>query len=609
MSDFSGKIYGFDKFQLDAGERLLFDGVKTIPLAPKVFDTLLLLVENAGRVLSKERMLKEIWEDSFVEENNLAQNISYLRRILSETKEIKFIETVPKFGYRFIAPVHLIENETETVTFERTQARVFIREVVSEEEEEKGRRGEEEIIFDSSNDDFSPSLLHSSSPLLPVAVPETHYVENGDVNIAYQVVGEGDMDVVFVMGWISHLEYFWKHHSFASFLNRLASFSRLILFDKRGTGLSDRVPLSELPTLEQRMEDVHAVMDAVGSERAVLIGVSEGGPMCSLFAATYPERTTALVMIGTYAKRIKDEDYPWGVSAEDREAFFEMMRRDWGKPVGIEERAPSMATDEEFRQWWAEYLRMGASPGAAVALTKMNAEIDVRNVLPLVRVPTLVIHRSGDMCLKVEEGRYVASLIPASKYVELGGVDHLPFVGNQDEILDEIEEFLTGMRRAEEYDRVLATVMSVKIVDPERHALEITDWEAFLQSSGVYVRRQIELFKGKEVSFDENGLLAVFDGPARAIRCAMAINDSARRLNIRVKTGLHTGECEVRGENYSGLAVELAQKIADEAALGEILASRTVKDLVAGSGLNFIENSIKSFPEIAGEWRIFTVKR
>ena len=331
--------------------------------------------------------------------------------------------------------------------------------------------------------------------------------------------------------------------------------------------------------------------------------------MCSLFAATYPEKTLALVMIGTYAKRIKDEDYPWGVSSDDREKFFEMMRRDWGKPVGIEERAPTMADDEEFRQWWAEYLRMGASPGAAVALTKMNAEIDVRNVLPLVRVPTLVIHRSGDMCLKVEEGRYVASLIPASKYVELGGVDHLPFVGNQEEILDEIEEFLTGMRRAEEYDRVLATVMSVKIVDPEQQALEITDWDAFLESSGIYVRRQIELFKGKEVSFDENGLLAVFDGPARAIRCAMAINDSARRLNIRVKTGLHTGECEVRGENYSGLAVELAQKIADEAALGEILASRTVKDLVAGSGLNFIENSIKSFPEIAGEWRIFTVKR
>jgi len=412
-----------------------------------------------------------------------------------------------------------------------------------------------------------------------------------------------------VMGWASHLEYFWKHHLFASFLNRLASFSRLILFDKRGTGLSDRVPLSELPTLEQRMEDVHAVMDAVDSERAVLIGVSEGGPMCSLFAATYPERTTALVMIGTYAKRIKDEDYPWGVSAEDREAFFEMMRRDWGKPVGIEERAPSMAQDEEFRSWWAEYLRMGASPGAAVALTKMNAEIDVRNVLPSIRVPTLVIHRSGDLCLKVEEGRFVAARIPACKYVELGGIDHLPFVGDQTEILDEIEEFLTGMRRAEEIDRVLATVMNIRIVDAQEQALEITNWDDFMERSGVYVRRQIELFKGREVSFNENGLLAVFDGPARAIRCALAINESAQRLNLQVKTGLHTGECDVQGETYSGLAVELATEIAGEAQIGETLASRTVKDLVAGSGLNFIENSVRSFPGIAGEWRLFTVKR
>jgi pimeloyl-ACP methyl ester carboxylesterase/DNA-binding winged helix-turn-helix (wHTH) protein len=615
MENCSGKIYGFDKFQLDAGERLLFDGVKNIPLAPKVFDTLLLLVENAGRILSKERMLKEIWEDSFVEENNLAQNISYLRRILGETKDKKFIETVPKFGYRFIVPVVPVEPDTETVTFERTQARLFIREIVSEEadenfgEAETGRRVDGQMIFDSASDVFSPPLLNVPSPLLGAAVPETRYVENGDVNIAYQVVGEGDLDVVFVMGWVSHLEYFWKQPLFAAFLNRLASFSRLILFDKRGTGLSDRVPLSQLPTLEQRMEDVHAVMDAVGSERAVLIGVSEGGPMCSLFAATYPEKTTALVMIGTYAKRIKDEEYPWGVSMEDREAFFEQMRRDWGKPVGIEDRAPTMADDEEFRHWWAEYLRMGASPGAAVALTKMNAEIDVRHVLPSIRVPTLVIHRSGDLCLKVEEGRFVASQIPASKYVELGGIDHLPFVGRQEEILDEIEEFLTGMRHSEEYDRVLATVMQVKIEDLEKHALEISDWEDFLQRSGVFVRRQIELFKGREVSFDASGLLAVFDGPARAIRCAMAINDSARRLNINVKTGLHTGECDVRGLVYSGTAVELAQKIADEAHLGEILASRTVKDLVAGSGINFGESSVKSFPEINGEWRIFTVKR
>lgn len=359
------------------------------------------------------------------------------------------------------------------------------------------------------------------------------------------------------------------------------------------------------------MEDLHAVMDAVGSKKAVLIGVSEGGPMCGLFAASYPERTAALIMIGTYAKRLRDVDYPWGVSPEDREAFFELMRKDWGKPVGIEERAPSMANDENFRDWWATYLRMGASPGAAVALTKMNAEIDVRNVLPSIRVPTLVIHRSGDLCLKVEEGRFVANLIPGCKYVEIDGIDHLPFVGNQEEILDEVEEFLTGMRHSEEIDRVLATVMNVKIIDPQTEAEErgASDWRDLVERSHIYVRRQLELFKGREVDYNQNGILAAFDGPARAIRCASAITDSAKRLGVRVKTGLHTGECDVQGDRYGGFAVRLARQIAAESAPGEILVSRTVKDLVAGAGIVFDEYGVKSFPEIQGEWRLFIVKR
>jgi pimeloyl-ACP methyl ester carboxylesterase/DNA-binding winged helix-turn-helix (wHTH) protein/class 3 adenylate cyclase len=597
MSDLPNKIYSFGKFRLDEEERLLFDGQETISLTPKAFDTLVLLVKNCGRVLSKERIMQTVWEDSFVEENNLAQNISFLRKVLGETKDgIKFIETVSKRGYRFIAPVEIIGNEeSDLVIVERTRATISIR---------------EEIIEDSDSvmHQSQTAQLNAVSNALPVYKPETHYAQSGDVNIAYQVVGSGDIDIVFVMGWISHLEYFWEHHLFASFLNRLASFSRLILFDKRGTGLSDRVPVHELPTLEQRMDDVRAVMDAVGSEKAVLVGVSEGGPMCSLFAATYPEKTSALVMFGTYAKRIRDDDYPWGVSPEDREEFFEMMKRDWGKAVGIEERAPSMASDEEFCRWWAAYLRMGASPGAAVALTKMNAEIDVRSVLPTIRVPTLVIHRSGDLCLKVEEGRFVAEQIPACKYVELEGIDHLPFVGNQEEVLEEIEEFLTGVRHHEEYDRVLATVLSLQIVDPEIHAQEITNWEQLIERSGVFVRRQIELFKGREVSYDESGILATFDGPARAIRCALAITNSANRLGIRVKTGLHTGECDVIGDKFGGIAVKLAENIANEANLGEVLVSRTVKDLVAGSGINFAEHARKSFDNIQGEWRLYKVK-
>lgn len=563
------RIYRFCGFELDPLERTLKRDNTAMSLAPRVFDTLSLLVENAGRIVSKEKLLSDVWEGSFVEENNLAQNISLLRKILGEKDGNKFIETVPKFGYRFVPAVEL------------------------------------ESDGDLNNTAYQPadeSRANSAArrDLKPETRPDTRYVQNGDVNIAYQVIGSGEIDIVFVMGWVSHLEYFWEEPHFASFLNRLASFSRLILFDKRGTGLSDRVPLSELPTLEQRMEDVHAVMDAVGSERAVLIGVSEGGPMCSLFAATYPERTSALVMIGIYAKRIRDEDYPWGVSAEDREKFFELMRRDWGKPVGIEERAPSLANDDAFRKWWATYLRMGASPGAAVALTKMNAEIDVRDVLPLIRVPTLVIHRKGDLCLKIEEGRFVASKIPGSKFIELEGVDHLPFVGNQDEILDPIEDFLTTAVLAEPHDRVLATVLCVRL-------LKSSDKKA-LDQAKTHTRRQLELFNGKEVSVTDQVLLATFDGPARAIRCAATIAASTDRRAITIKAGLHTGECDYSGQTYSGYAVELAQKIAEAAPPGAMLVSRTVKDLVAGSGLLFDEAGVRSFKGVEGEWRLFHVR-
>jgi pimeloyl-ACP methyl ester carboxylesterase/DNA-binding winged helix-turn-helix (wHTH) protein len=580
MSDLEhSAAYCFGRFTLDAAERTLFDGEKNVPIAPKAFDTLLLLVENQGKILSKERMLKEIWTDSFVEENNLAQNISLIRKILGETKLSKFIETVPKFGYRFVTAVTIIEEraDPDIEVIETTRARVFFA------DEERGSR----TPFDSS------------ARSLTSVTPETQYVQNGDVNIAYQVVGSGPIDIVFVMGWVSHLEYFWKHHLFASFLEKIAAFSRLILFDKRGTGLSDRVPLSELPTLEQRMEDVHAVMNAVGSERAVLVGVSEGGPMCSLFAATYPERTSGLVMIGTYTKRIYDDDYPWAPTEEQREAFFDVIKSDWGGPVGIDERAPSMANDSEFREWWAEYLRMGASPGAALALTKMNAEIDVRPVLSSIRVPTLVIHRDGDICLKVEEGRYVASRIPNCKYIELGGIDHLPFVGDQDKIVREIELFSSGLQSSCRYDRVLTTVMSVLLG-------EVPDHAEFVGATRDFIRRQLEAFKGREVECDGE-LLATFDGPARAIRCAQTIVRLARGAGILIKTGLHTGECDVIDGHYSGFAVDLARKIASQAGGDNILVSRTVKDLVAGSGLIFGEFGLRSFAETDGEWRLFTV--
>ena len=437
-------------------------------------------------------------------------------------------------------------------------------------------------------------------------IPEVHYARSGEVNIAYQVIGDAPLDLVFVMGWISHLEYFWTEESFARFLRRLAGFARVILFDKRGTGLSDRVPLDQLPTLEQRMDDVRAVMEAVGSERAVLCGVSEGGPMCSLFAATHPERTIALVMVGSYARRLQAPGYPWGPTMAQRDQFLEEIRNHWGGPVGLEDRAPSVAADPAFRQWWAAYLRRGASPGAALALTRMNTEIDIRHVLPTVRVPTLVVHRSGDQCLKVEEGRYLAQHIPGAKFVELPGVDHLPFVGAQDEILDEIEEFLTGVRHASGFDRVLATVLVARLAAPADDTTISVDPSA---RHTVYFRKEVELFKGKVVEVDDQQVLATFDGPARAIRAACAIRAFAQRIHISVHCGLHTGECDVIGERVGGLAIDIARQVSAASMPDEILVSSTVKDLVAGSGIRFSERGSPTLPGRLGEWRLYSVDR
>jgi pimeloyl-ACP methyl ester carboxylesterase/DNA-binding winged helix-turn-helix (wHTH) protein/class 3 adenylate cyclase len=617
MTRRSKLFYGFGPFRIDTVERTLLCRDRPVPLTPKVFDTLLFLVENSGHVLGKNELMQMVWPDSFVEENNLAQNISVLRKVLGESPEgLKYIETLPKRGYRFIAEVEEMwdEPEADLIIRERTRAQVVI-----EEEEEAGEnlqpvpaRSSPAVIDlhpTPAAHELTPTVTSSIGDIAFPQLPETHYARSGDVNIAYQVVGHGALDLVFVMGWVSHLEYFWREPSFAQFLLRLASFSRLILFDKRGTGLSDRVPLSELPTLEQRMDDVRAVMESVGSTRAALCGVSEGGPMCSLFAATYPEKTSALVMIGTYAKRIWAPDYPWAPTAEHRQEFYEEMQREWGGAVGLEERAPSVAGDPHFREWWATYLRMGASPGAALALTKMNADIDVRHVLPSIRVPTLVIHRSGDACLKVEEGRYVAAQIPGAKYVELPGIDHLPFVGDQDAILDEIEEFLTGVRHAPEHDRVLATVLFTRVVDEATQAASFGErrWRDLLDRHRAYVRKELELFKGREVEMLDGHLLATFDGPARAIRAACAINDFAARLGVKIKTGLHTGECDVIGDKVGGVAVEIGAQVTARAGVGEVLVSHTVKDLVAGSGIRFEDRGAQMFEEIPGTWGLFAV--
>jgi class 3 adenylate cyclase len=435
--------------------------------------------------------------------------------------------------------------------------------------------------------------------------PETRYAKSGDVNIAYQVVGEGSFDLVLVHGFISHLELDWQEPRMAHFLERLASFSRLILFDKRGTGLSDRP--GGLPDLETRMGDVQAVMDAVGCQRAALFGYSEGGPMCCLFAATYPERTSALVLYGTYAKRREpDDDYPWCATWDERRAYASEIEREWGTEADLGTMIPN--ADPIMRRWWAARARASASPGAARDLILVNSQIDVRHVLPAISVPTLVLHRTGDRDSRSEEGRYIAERIPGARFVELAGDVHVPVI-DADQILDEVEEFLTGTRPAREPDRVLATVLFTDIVGSSQRAAELGDraWRELLAGHHAAVRRQLERFQGREVDTAGDGFLATFDGPARAVRCGSAIREAVGELGLEVRAGLHTGEVELADGKVTGIAVHTGARVAALAAPGEVLVSSTVKDLVAGSGIEFEDRGAHELKGIPGEWQLYAV--
>lgn len=414
--------------------------------------------------------------------------------------------------------------------------------------------------------------------------PETRYAKSGDVHIAYQVTGSGPFDLVLVAGFVSNLDTAWELPALAHCFNRLGSFCRLIRFDKRGTGLSDRV--SDLPTLEQRMDDVRAVMDAAGSERAALFGVSEGGPMSALFAATYPGRTKALVLCGSYGHFASSV-----MTEEQLRAFEQTVDKNWGTGVSLPRFAPSAADDPVFRAWFAKFERTGASPAAVVALMRMNLQIDIRHVLPAIRVPTLVMHRAGDVRVSVTAGREIARQIPGAKYVELPGADHLYWAGDPEPILAETEEFLTGVRPVEEVDRVLATVMFTDIVDSTKRAEQLGDreWRNILARHNDAVGRELARFRGRQVKSLGDGVLATFDGPARALRCAAAIAQAVRALGLEIRAGLHTGEIEFAGDDVSGIAVNIAARVAALAGPSQVLASSMVGDLAGGSGLRFTE--------------------
>lgn len=440
--------------------------------------------------------------------------------------------------------------------------------------------------------------------------PQTRFALSGEVNIAYQVIGDGPIDLVFVMGWISNIDEFWSEPSWAAFLQRLAKFSRLIVFDKRGTGLSDRVDDHHLPGLEQRMDDVRAVLDACGSRRAALLGISEGGPLCALFAATYPERTSALLTFGSYPSRLIAPDYPWGVNESDLEKIAASVRAGWGKePVGMDMRVPSRKDDPAYAEWWTRYCIRSVTPRAAIALLRMNAQIDIRPILPAIRVPTLIMHRTGDRALNVGGSRLMAKLVPGARYIEYAGDDHLPWTqaNDADRIADDIQEFVTGSRPVEEADRVLATVMFADIVDSTQRAAAIGDraWTSELQDFYGLARRELERFRGREVDTAGDGYFATFDGPARAVRCAQTIAREMSQRGLSIRAGLHTGEVEVVGSKVGGIAVHIGARVASHAAPGEVVVSNTVKDLVAGSGLQFEDRGVRPLKGVPGEWRLY----
>jgi len=432
----------------------------------------------------------------------------------------------------------------------------------------------------------------------------TRYAKNGDINVAYQVFGEGDVDLVFVPGFISHIENYWDEPRLAQWLRRLGSFSRVILFDKQGTGLSDRS--SKLPGMDERMDDVGAVMDAAGVEQAAIFGISEGGSLATLFAASHPDRSQALILYGAFA-----QFKSWFPTQEALEGLFQYIDSAWGSGESLPMFAPTMKDDLAMKEWWGKFERLGASPGAAKTIMRMNSQIDITDILPSVKVPTLIIHRRDDVTVNVEGGRLLAEQIPNAKYVELSGVDHLPAVGeNPNRILDEMAQFLTGELRPIDTDRILATVLFTDIVDSTKRAIELGDrqWRDLLERHHSLVRGELKRFRGQEIDTAGDGFFATFDGPARGIRCACAIRDAVSSLGLTIRAGLHTGECEVLGDKVSGIAVHIGARVMNKADTSEVLVSSTVKDLVAGSGLNFNDRGKYALKGIPGEWRLFLVE-
>lgn len=436
-----------------------------------------------------------------------------------------------------------------------------------------------------------------------MSVPQPRYARNGSVHIAYQVVGDGPVDLVYSPGIWSNLDVMWEWPAWADYLRRLASFSRLILFDMRGVGLSDRG--YEPPTLELQMDDIGAVMDATGSASAAVFGGARAGAMAALFAASHPDRTRALVLYAPVARTVRSADWPYGRSEAEQQRFYERFTAEMGTARNLDLQGPDH--DPEFPSWWARFERLGASPGAWRELAAILGALDVRQVLDHIQAPTLVLTRTGDQINDVEQGRAVAGRIRNARFVELSGRNHIPFLGDWHSIVAEVEEFLTGVRPAPETDRVLATVLFTDLVDSTRIAAEVGDsqWRQLLEHHHQMVRTQLTRLRGREIDVAGDGFLATFDGPARAVRCGLELCSQTREAGLQMRVGIHTGEIEVMGQRIGGIAVHTGARIAALAEPGEVLVSRTVTDLVAGSGLDFQERGVHELKGVPGTWPLY----
>jgi class 3 adenylate cyclase len=435
----------------------------------------------------------------------------------------------------------------------------------------------------------------------------TRYAKSGEYHLAYSVTGDGPMDILYVPTWLSQIEHLWESPKVNRFFERSAHLGRLIMFDRRGSGMSD--PIVGAPTLEEQMDDVNAVLDAAGSKEAAVLAVLEGGPMACLYAATHPNRTRALVLYSAWARVVQSEDIPWANPPEEREKLMEFLVETWGTGERLHGLAPSVADDPEFLAWYAKLERLAASPRQIRELQRLIGEYDVRSVLPSIGVPTLVMHRRDDSLIDPRHSQYIAERIPGAKLVMLEGSDNLMVAGDSDAILDEIEEFLTGTRQERAPDRVLATVMFTDIVDSTRRASELGDrrWRELLESHDELVRRKLEYWNGREIKAMGDGFLATFDGPARAIQCAKAIAYDINSLGVAIRAGLHTGECEMRGDDVAGMAVHIGARVGSLAGPGEVLVSSTVKDLVVGSGIDFADYGEHELKGVPGGWRVYRV--